>query len=1661
MATGFKVMVWHGSKLVAVHFLAPPGHVRIQALNGWRYQLVDVETGVAPKNVLMTRKGKSLIVDFMHGSGQEDTVELAGFFDVEVIDAGIVAAAPDGSLVAYEAHPSYGVDDQLRLTEGQSTMWSVGDRVVAKAVTASSTADDVDWAPVVLAAVALGAAAGGGGAVTSPTTAPAQLVVQGVVAAGPVVAGHGLILRVFGAHGAELGSAAIAADGTYAVTIDPNHTGAVLVKVYDIDDGADYFDEGTRSTKDLATDLRAMLWVDKPGTYVVNVNPLTELAVQKLGLGAGDRGGSANTPDTAWDVADAAQAIRSAKNAVEQAFGLTGVDLVSGPVNLVVDRDGRDNAQANAYGRALAAIAGMEVPKGVATQTVTSLIAQAMQTDDAWAALKLELVAGAHAAQVDADLFARQIGAVRSDAAAVLQEAWNTVYAMSRDGGAAAESLPNERLAALGVSVSLSSAQSALLSSVINQLSRAAVDSVAELDGLVRAVHAVSSASSGGALRVQDVRLLGVEVSDPDHLGLVQVLLRERFPSGQFALSDLTRLIDIAGNVGQLGVDLGNLSPAAAAAITPAQLATVSNVGQLGANLGYLSPPTISAITTTQLATIGNLGDLGANLINLSPSALSSISSTGATTLTVGQLAAFDVNHIRALQPVAVAALPPAVLASLTTTQLGAMTTDQLGALTVGQVAAMRPAQLSALDAVQVAALTAQQISALTPVQVAALVHQPTHLPTLSNVTVGQSTVAGSAGDSEGETIILTITFDRLVNGFASGNNSTVLSLGGLAVAATWGGVDGSNTRTLTYTVQAGQNGQAAIDEAALKAALIAGITDVAGNGFIYTDNGGSIPNIDATPLPVIDTTAPVDQPNTVLTADSGGGGDSSTNSGAITPPTNTEVGAVVEYRWRLGSGAFSDWSANYIPPATDGSADGDYTVEVRQRDAAGNLSPVQTIGYTLDTALPTVTITDNVAGSLTDEPVTFTFEFSKAITGFTADDVTVSANGTKGAFTAVSERVYTLVVEPQANTSGTLSVSVPADVATDVAGNTNAASATATQAFNTMGPSVDIALADSVLRAGQSTVVTFSFNKVPTGFASEDIEVDNGTLGPLSSSNGGLTWSATFTPNATTESATNSIRVLAGSYTDARGNSGAAGNSPNYTVDTTAPAAPTLAEQGSTDLSDSLMNDTEATSTTFRATLPSSGSLAVAGDRVELLLGGSAFGTAKVVTLTGTDISNGYVDFTVLKADLGADGAKSLSAAITDVAGNVGTASNAPDFTLDTAVPAAPTLAEQGSTDLSDSLMNDTEATSTTFRATLPSSGSLAVAGDRVELLLGGSAFGTAKVVTLTGTDISNGYVDFTVLKADLGADGAKSLSAAITDVAGNVGTASNPLAFTLDTAAPTSTLSSGSAANTGSATVQSSEVGTAYLVKTGGTNAVVVTDLASITSAADAKWNQVAIATANTNANLSLAGLEEGTYSLYTLDQAGNLSAASGSTFTVITSLVGQAVISMDNWGGQLIAPVQVEGKWYYVWDRNGNGSHGTGDLITMDSLEQMFFGNSTGTVMTSTNRTMTLGNGVTIMLPTIGDGMTNTEINKNGTAVSSPTQTNATYDDLLAIWDAHNGNSAGTGMNGVPAGWIIDDYWSATPSASGHAVIGLYDGYVYDNFDVGNAYVAFQVL
>jgi len=100
-----------------------------------------------------------------------------------------------------------------------------------------------------------------------------------------------------------------------------------------------------------------------------------------------------------------------------------------------------------------------------------------------------------------------------------------------------------------------------------------------------------------------------------------------------------------------------------------------------------------------------------------------------------------------------------------------------------------------------------------------------------------------------------------------------------------------------------------------------------------------------------------------------------------------------------------------------------------------------------------------------------------------------------------------------------------------------------------------------------------------------------------------------------------------------------------------------------------------------------------------------------------------------------------------------------------------------------------------------------------------------------------------------------------------------------TVDTSAPTASVTTATITTSENAVVQSTETGTAYLVNT----AVTVSNLASITGAADNQSNSVTISSAATNTNLPATGLADGTYKVYAVDAAGNISSASSNSVTL----------------------------------------------------------------------------------------------------------------------------------------------------------------------------------
>jgi hypothetical protein len=211
---------------------------------------------------------------------------------------------------------------------------------------------------------------------------------------------------------------------------------------------------------------------------------------------------------------------------------------------------------------------------------------------------------------------------------------------------------------------------------------------------------------------------------------------------------------------------------------------------------------------------------------------------------------------------------------------------------------------------------------------------------------------------------------------------------------------------------------------------------------------------------------------------------------------------------------------------------------------------------------------------------------------------------------------------------------------------------------------------------------------------------------------------------------------------------------------------------------------------------------------------------------------------------------------------------------------------------------------------------------------------------------------------------------------------------------------------------------------------------------------------------------------------DIAGNAASTDAVANAALTitppPVTGDAVIDLGGYG-KLIAPVQVEGKWYYHWDRSGDGISGGEDLTTHNVLDGIFNQDINGVTNTTvanadgnfgtteTYRYATI-NGVQLALPTASGVYGNnpgTAYSFAGAANDATANSNTTYDDLLAIWDAKNGATTDYFLNGTPSAWQADDYWSATPMGTGHAFVHQPRGSVFDGSDDRNYYVALQVL
>ena len=266
-----------------------------------------------------------------------------------------------------------------------------------------------------------------------------------------------------------------------------------------------------------------------------------------------------------------------------------------------------------------------------------------------------------------------------------------------------------------------------------------------------------------------------------------------------------------------------------------------------------------------------------------------------------------------------------------------------------------------------------------------------------------------------------------------------------------------------------------------------------------------------------------------------------------------------------------------------DAAADGEVQVAIAAgvaQDVASN-SNLAAITFTLDvdTDRPTPVITGPATPTNTD-PFALVIDFGEPVTGFESTDIQVSGGSVSG-LVDDGGGVFTATIDADAD--GVVQVNIAANVAQDLASNSNAAVIPLTLTVDTSVPTPVLTSPVSPTNADPFTVV-IDFGEPVTGFEPADIQVSGGSVSGLTDDGGG-TFTARIDANADGEM---QVDIAAGVAQDLANNSNAAAISFEITVDTSiAPRILVASGSNQPDSAETLLLD-EGQSTHFTVQLGS-----------------------------------------------------------------------------------------------------------------------------------------------------------------------------------------------------------------------------------------------------------------------------------------------------------------------------------------------------------------------------------------------------------------------------------------------------------------------------------------
>ncbi|MFG0805903.1 Ig-like domain-containing protein, partial [Pseudomonas fluvialis] len=416
--------------------------------------------------------------------------------------------------------------------------------------------------------------------------------------------------------------------------------------------------------------------------------------------------------------------------------------------------------------------------------------------------------------------------------------------------------------------------------------------------------------------------------------------------------------------------------------------------------------------------------------------------------------------------------------------------------------------------------------------------------PTAPTVTsVSSSTANGTY--KIGDTIVVTVQFSSTVN--VTGTPTLTLETGSTDRVLNYLSGSGSDTLSFLYTVQAGDN-SADLDYVPTSALSLNGgtIQDGASQSAILTlPTPGAAGSLGANRALVVDGIRPaatsITLSDTALRI-----GETAT----VTVTFNEAVLGLDVSDFNVANGTLTSpissdggltWTATFTPNSNIADASNIITLNnAGVMDLAGNIGSGSTDSgnYAIDTQRPTASIVVADTALAVGETTTVTITFSEAVSGLTSADFSVTNGSLTGLSSSDGGITWTATLTPSANvTDASNLITLDNTGVQDVAGNAGTGSTDSNNyAIDTQRPTASIVVANTTLAAGETTTVTITFSEAVSGLTSADFSVANGSLTGLSSSDGGITWTATLTPSANVTDASNLITLNNTGYSDAAG---------------------------------------------------------------------------------------------------------------------------------------------------------------------------------------------------------------------------------------------------------------------------------------------------------------------------------------------------------------------------------------------------------------------------------------------------------------------------------------------------------------------------------------------